>query len=207
MTDDLHALVDQLRCLERDIERKLDERRKALNVHISDGRLVFEKNMLAQHLALRTGLARFLFSSPLKFYLTVPVIYALILPIALMDICVTIFQAVCFRAWGLTRVRRSDYLAFDRRHLAYLNGIQKLNCTYCSYANGVIAYVREVAARTEQFWCPIKHALRVRGTHERYRDFLDFGDAEGFVRKSEQYRRQLRATEIPTALRSESHGT
>jgi hypothetical protein len=34
-----------------------------------------------------------------------------------------------------------------------------------AYANGVFAYVREVGSRTEQYWCPIKHARRVLGVH------------------------------------------
>ena len=29
------------------------------------------------------------------------------------------------------RVRRSRYFVIDRHHLAYLNGIEKLNCVYC----------------------------------------------------------------------------
>lgn len=29
------------------------------------------------------------------------------------------------------------YVVFDRRHLAYLNAIEKLNCAYCEYGNGV----------------------------------------------------------------------
>ena len=50
---------------------------------------------------------------------------------------------------------------------------------------------RDSGHRTEQFWCPIKHALR-RGVHERYRDFLGFGNALGFVGKSGAYRERLR---------------
>jgi len=195
MQDDLPFLIEQLRRLEQDIERKLEARRKELQVRVADGRVTFEKRLLAQHRKFRMNIGRFLIASPLRFYLTAPFIYGLIFPIVLLDIFVTTYQAVCFRAWGVARVKRSDYMAFDRHRLAYLNGIQKLNCTYCSYANSVISYVRDVASRTEQFWCPIKHALRVRGVHERYRDFLDFGDAEGFVKNSEQYRQSLRASE------------
>ena len=81
---------------------------------------------------------------------------------------------------ALSRVRRSDYLLFDRNYLAYLNVLEKLNCAYCSYASGAIAFVREVAARTEQHWCPIKHARRIIGAHEHYREFIEFGDAEAY---------------------------
>jgi hypothetical protein len=73
-----------------------------------------------------------------------------------------------------------------------------LNCEYCTYANGLIAYVREVVSRTEQYWCPIKHAMRVMGTHERYSGFEDFGDAHGYRSQLERHRRSLREEQNPT---------
>ena len=60
-----------------------------------------------------------------------------------------------------------------------------------AYANGVFAFVTEVAARTEQYWCPIKHALRMKGVHSRYQYFFDYGDAEGYRRRIEQVRRDF----------------
>jgi hypothetical protein len=69
--------------------------------------------------------------------------------------------------------------------LAYLNMVEKLNCAFCGYANGVIGYGREIASRTEERWCPIKHARRVRGVHQRYYQFDDFGDAASFRKRPE----------------------
>jgi hypothetical protein len=51
---------------------------------------------------------------------------------------------------------------------------------YCGYGNGVIAYAREITARTEQFWCPIKHAQRARGAHHRTEAFFDYGDVAAY---------------------------
>jgi len=79
---------------------------------------------------------------------------------------------------------------FDTADLPYLNIIEKFNCLYCSYANGVAAYTREVAARTEQYWCPIKHARRIRSAHERYPAFFDHGDAVAYRQGLERLRRQ-----------------
>lgn len=45
----------------------------------------------------------------------------------------------------LDRVRRRDYLVFDRAHLAYLNLVEKINCACCSYGNALAAYFKEVA--------------------------------------------------------------
>jgi hypothetical protein len=61
-----------------------------------------------------------------------------------------------FPVTGPREHRRRAFFVLDRRKLAYLNGIEKVNRGYCSYANGLLAYVREVAARTEEYWCPIK---------------------------------------------------
>ena len=117
--------------------------------------------------------------------------FSLIVPFAVLDLWVSLYQAVCFRVYGIARVRRGDHIAFDRHHLAYLNGLQKLNCLYCGYCNGVISYVREIAGRTEQYWCPIKHARRVKGVHDNYAAFLDYGDAEAFQAELERLREAL----------------
>ena len=121
-----------------------------------------------------------------------PVIYSLIIPMLLADGWVSAYQAICFRAYRIPRVRRSDYIVLDRRKLAYLNGIEALNCVYCGYVNGLIAYVREIGSRTEQYWCPIKHALHMTDPHLRYYEFLEYGDASGYRARLAEFRERLR---------------
>lgn len=124
--------------------------------------------------------------------LTAPVIYSLLVPLGILDGWVTFYQWVCFPIYGIARVPRRPYFAADRHRLDYLNVVEKMNCTFCTYANGLLAYTREVAARTEQYWCPIKHARPIRSQHARYRRFLDYGDAEGYRRELARVRRDLR---------------
>lgn len=112
--------------------------------------------------------------------LTAPVVYSLIVPFMALDAWVSLYQALCFRAWGVARVRRRAYFVIDRHKLGYLNGLEKANCLYCSYVNGVVAYVREIAARTEQYWCPIRHASRVRGSHRRSKRFAPYGNGAAY---------------------------
>jgi hypothetical protein len=66
----------------------------------------------------------------------------------------------------------------------------------------VIAYVREIASRTEQYRCPIKHALKMSGAHRRYYEFLEFGDAEGYRARLKEFRERLLA-EKPAPLITE----
>ena len=184
------ALTERIRALEAEPEAELAQRRAELRVGLEKGRAFFEEEVLRRHRELKTHLVRYVLSAHPLVLLTAPVVYALIVPLALLDLAVTIYQAVCFPVYGIPKVRRRDYLVFDRYALAYLNALEKLNCAYCSYANGLIAYVREIAGRTEQYWCPIKHARRAIGAHAEYANFEDFGDAEGYRRRLEQWQNE-----------------
>lgn len=174
------SLLDRIRALEAELEAELARQRAGLQYRFEQGRVAFETAILQRHRELKTRLHRYILGAGWLSILTAPAIYAMIVPIALLDFGLTLYQWLCFPAYGIAQVRRRDYLIFDRRHLAYLNLIEKINCAYCSYANGVIAYGREIAGRTEKYWCPIKHARRAIGTHAYYAGFAEFGDAGGF---------------------------
>jgi hypothetical protein len=183
MTTQLDMLMEKLREVQSEIEVELAKRREELRFHFENRRIVFEEEMLRVQRAIKTGLARYIRDANPWIMLSAPVIYSLIVPIALVDLWVMAYQAICFPIYKIPKVRRRDYLVFDRHHLAYLNTLEKINCAYCSYANGAVAFVREVASRTEVYWCPIKHARRILGPHPHYQGFADFGDAEGFRAK------------------------
>ncbi|MDF2371012.1 MAG: hypothetical protein P1V21_09485 [Rhizobiaceae bacterium] len=188
MSVSVENLVARIRSLQDQLEDEIDAKRDEFNYRIEKRRVVFEAEVARRHREIKTRLWSYVKGARLLVALTAPFIYALIFPFLLLDLFVTAYQAVCFPVYRIEKVRRADYIVFDRRHLAYLNGLQKLNCTYCSYVNGLIAFVREIASRTEQHWCPIKHARRVAGTHERYPRFIEFGDAEGFPERFEKVR-------------------
>lgn len=200
MASRIDDLLERMAALERELELELQQAGTRWHYRFEKGRIRFEHEILVAHRRWRRGILRYLRESQVLNLLTAPVIYALIVPIALLDLWVSVYQAICFRAYGIGRVKRSGYIVFDRQHLAYLNGIEKLNCLYCGYANGVFAFVREVAGRTEQYWCPIRHARRVRAPHPHYREFVDYGDAEGYHRRLSALRAEL-AEKPPAADR------
>ena len=186
MATQLDELTAKLRSVVAEIEAELAKRREELRFRIENRRIVFAEEVLRVQRAIKVRASRYLLDANPLMILSAPVIYSLLIPIALADLWVMAYQAICFPVYKIPKVRRRDYLIFDRHHLAYLNIIEKINCGYCSYANGAIAFIREVASRTEVYWCPIKHARRVLGPHPHYRGFADFGDAEGFREKLKQ---------------------
>lgn len=192
MTARLEALAHEIVRLQDELDREIEKRRTTLGWRLKEGLVEFEEGVVTEHRRLRNGVGDFFGRSPFATVATAPVIYSLIIPQALIDAWASLYQAVCFRAYRITRVPRSRYVVLDRGRLAYLNGIEAVNCVFCEYANGVVAYVREIASRTEQYWCPIKHALRVSDPHERYARFIEYGDAEGYRARLDAFREALR---------------
>jgi len=185
-------LVQKIRALEEELEVQMALARADLHLHIEGGRIEFEQAVRLRHEQMKKRLSRYVLGARPLILITAPVIYAMIVPFVLLDVFVSVYQAVCFPVYGIPKVRRRDYLIFDRRYLGYLNALEKLNCAYCSYANGVIAYVREISSLTEQYWCPIKHARKLVAAHPRYSSFANFGDADGYQKELEAMREQVR---------------
>lgn len=186
MNKHIDELLARIEVLQNELE---DEYRQAREDWALK-RVELAEEFARQQRRYKTGLFRFLLRSRLLVMLTAPLVYAGWIPFLLLDLFVTVYQAICFPIYRIPKVRRRDYLVFDREDLPYLNLIEKLNCFYCSYGNGVAAYFREVAARTEQYWCPIKHARRIKAAHEHYPKFFDHGDAEAFKQGLKRLRQQ-----------------
>jgi hypothetical protein len=185
-------LLARLRATEAAFARDARRQRARWRYRIERRRIRFDREARAAQRRFRQSMAAFLRDSSLTNALTAPLIYSLAVPLVLADAWITLYQWICFPLYGVARVRRRDYFVVDRHKLAYLNAIEKVNCTFCSYANGMIAYIREIAARTEQYWCPIKHGGRVRTPHAQYALFPEYGDAAAYRTDAPALRAALR---------------
>ena len=188
MNEKITQILAQMAALENDLRTAVQEQESKMFFQIRGKRVEFESSVKAAHRKLKKNFFRWLVTDRPQNLITGPIIYAMIFPLMMLDICVSFYQWACFPIYGITRVRRADYIVFDRRHLGYLNFIEKFHCTYCEYGNGLMSYMAEILARTEEYFCPIKHAHKILGTHTRYNRFLDYGDAADYEAKLEEYR-------------------
>jgi len=195
MSSAINELVDKIAKLENQLVEEIKKQEEEFQYKLEGKKIKFEAAVLQAHRKLKIAILPWLGSAPLRNIVSVPCIYAMIVPLALLDITVTLYQHICFRLYDIARVKRAKYVVMDRYQLAYLNGIEKFNCIYCGYGNGVIAYAREIVARTEQYWCPIKHARKVVRTHKRYNKFVGYGDAEGYQAQLINLRDELKEPE------------
>lgn len=184
----LHQLQSEL---EQEMEILLEAKRAQFRYQLHSGRVYFEKGMAALQRQQKVGVLRYISKARFLQLITSPAIYMLAIPFLLLDLVVNAYQLICFPVYGIPLVRRLSYFSVDHKHLDYLNVIEKFNCVYCSYANGVIEFVREVSAKTEQYWCPIKHAQRTPDPHRLVDNFVDFGDMEAYKKELNNIRKKL----------------
>jgi len=176
----IDELIEELRTLEEQMQAEYAHKRSDFYSVVDQRRVQFNEQVAGLQRGLKVGLVRYVTGASLLSWLVAPIIYSMVVPLALLDLTLLAYQAICFRVYHIAHVRRSDYVVFDRGDLPYLNALEKFNCMYCGYANGLIAYAREVAARTEQYFCPIKHARRILAAHDHYPGFFEYGDAQSY---------------------------
>jgi len=197
MNDRIRNIIAKITALEDDLRTALQEQQTSMFFQIKGKRIEFEQSMKQAHRQLKTGFFRWLVTNRPQNLITGPIIYGMIIPLVILDFFVSLYQAACFPIYKIAKVRRTDYIVLDRQHLEYLNFIEKFHCTYCAYGTGLIAYMCEIVARTEQYFCPIKHARKILGTHARYASFLDYGEATDYEAKLEEFRTALSKVDDP----------
>jgi hypothetical protein len=176
----LQDIIEEIKKLEKQLVVEIEKKEEEFFYKIKGKKIYFDPETRKYQKTLATRIYNYLADAALLNILTAPVIWFCLLPALFMDAVLSGYQSICFRIYGIPRVKRGDYIVLDRQSLSYLNPIEKVNCVYCGYFNGLIAYVQEIAARTEQYWCPIKHARKLASFHKRYHKFFDYGDHHAY---------------------------
>ncbi|MBI5439129.1 MAG: hypothetical protein HY936_09330 [Nitrosomonadales bacterium] len=191
MNNRISQILDQITALENELHTAIEQQEGRLRYQIEGKCVTFERAIKEAHIKVKIGVFRWFLTVRPQNYLTMPIIYSMIIPLTLFDLFITLYQAICFPIYRIAKVSRANYIVLDHQHLAYLNIIEKAHCVYCSYAVGLLAYAQEITARTEQYFCPIKHAQKILSAHSRYKNFLSYGDADNLHEKVEEFRAAL----------------
>lgn len=184
-------LIAQIRGLEEELQIEFDKKRDDFRFVLDKKRVRFSQEILELQRRSKVGVFRFIARASILNWLAALVIYSGLVPMLMLDVFLFFYQAICFTAYHIPKAKRSDYVVLDRGDLPYLNAIEKVNCLYCGYGNGLAAYFREISARTEQYWCPIKHARRIAAAHDLYPSFFEYGDAESYRLGLERLRKRM----------------
>jgi len=187
----LTEILERISVLETELSDELYRKKDELRYTIEEKRVWFSEEISLHHQEMAAKFSDYVYDSGFFIMLTVPIIWAALIPAFALDLVVCVYQAICFPVYGIPRVKRSEYIVIDRQSLQYLCWFEKFNCMYCGYFNGLMSYVREVAARTEQYWCPVRHARPVKSVHSRYKTFFEYGDGEAYREGLEAVRQEF----------------
>lgn len=190
MNPQIEDLIDKIKALEDELEVEFLKKREEYGGIIEKKRVRFAEEVARHQRHFKTHFIPYVITSRPLNIMTAPLIYSGFVIFAFLDLFLTLYQSICFPIYGIPKVNRWEYLVFDRQDLPYLNIIEKFNCFYCAYGNGLAGYFREIAARTEQYWCPIKHARRIKAAHNSYARFFEYGDAESYRKGLERIRKE-----------------
>ena len=193
MNENIRRILGEISALEEELATLIHEQQEQLHYRIEGSRIRFEENLRRIHHELKTGVFAWLRESEVRNVVSAPFIYAMVAPFVVLDLFVSSYQAICFPLYGIPKVRRANYIIIDRHNLGYLNVIEKMNCVFCGYADGLLAYTRQILSRTEMYWCPVKHARKVLDPHRRYAKFADFAEGEDIAAHLDEMRQQVRA--------------
>ena len=197
MNENIRHILGEIARLEEELATRIQEQQEQLHYRIEGSKVRFEKNLRRIHYEMKTGIISWLRGSEWRNVVSAPFIYSMIVPFVILDLFLFVYQATCFPLYRIPKVRRANYIVVDRHNLGYLNAIEKINCVYYGYADGLLAYARQIVSRTEMYWCPIKHARKVLDPHRRYPKFADFGECEAYENHLAVMREHIRESTQP----------
>lgn len=176
----INEILEQINNLKKKLILEYERVTKQYNISELKWKIVFPEKIKKYHKKFKKNVWKYVFTAKVRHILSIPFIYSIAIPVVILDIFLLIYQYTAFSLYEIPKVKRKDYIIYDRKYLDYLNIVEKLNCMYCSYVNWFFAYAVEVGWRTEKYWCPIKHYKKTKSAHSRYSSFSDYGDPEWF---------------------------
>ncbi len=188
MNDKIREIMEEIESMKVKLRDEIAEQESHISYEIHNGYVKFEKDVLEKQKENMKNLLEYFREVPLVHFLTAPLIYAMVIPAVVLDVILFIYQQIVFRVFKFTLLKRSDYIVYDRQYLGYLNPVEKINCLYCSYFNGLMHYASAISGRTELYFCPIKHAKKIVYQHDHYNDFLAYGDEDEYQKRLEELR-------------------
>ncbi len=191
MSDKIREIIEEIEAMKVKLGEEIAQQESYISYEIQNGYVKFEKDVFAKQKENMKNLLAWFGEVPLLQFLAAPIIYGMVIPAILFDVLVFIYQQVVFRIFKVEFLKRSDYIVYDRHYLGYLNSIEKLNCVYCSYINGLMQYASAISARTEFYFCPIKHAKKIVYQHDHYHEYLMYGDEDMYHDKLQELRKKV----------------
>ena len=109
MNEQIRQILSQISRLEDDLQQLLSEQQEAFNYRLEGTKVFFEQNIRVAQQRLKTGIIKFLLDSQPRNVVSAPFIYSVFFPVLLLDMWLSLYQALCFPLYRMSKVKRSQY--------------------------------------------------------------------------------------------------
>ena len=199
MTQRMEELAAQIVRLQAELDREIEARRKGLGWHIKEGMVEFERGIAIEHRRLRLGVGRFLARSPLGAILTGtgdlfgcdPALRCRHVGEPLSGHLLSGLPHPSGPPLRLHR-HRPQSPALSERHRGFQLRLLRLR------QRRARLYPRNRQPHRTVL-VPDQARLQGPGPHHRYYEFLEYGDADGYRARLEEFRKKLREEEKAAA--------
>lgn len=191
MNQSIKQIIEKINALNKQLLEKYNQLAEKYGFSFFGKKVIFPKEVKQKNKLFKIPAWKYIIPKNFRHVLAMPFIYMMFAPVVIIDFFLTLYHVVAFLLYRIPKVNRKDFIVYDRQFLDYLNWVQKINCLYCTYVNGLFAYAVEIGARTERYWCPIKAAYKLKFHHGWYSEFADyvnpeewkakFNDEKGFI--------------------------
>jgi hypothetical protein len=96
MNEKVRQLLDQITSLEEELSKAVHEQESKALYQIKGKRIEFEESIHQTHLRLKTSFFHWLVTYRPQNLITGPIIYSMIFPFLMLDLCVSFYQFTCF---------------------------------------------------------------------------------------------------------------
>ena len=87
MNERIRQILDQIKALEDEMQSELNEQSKRWFYQIQGKRIEFERSIKETHRSIKLGIFHWFLTVRPQNYLTAPIIYGMIVPMFLFDLC------------------------------------------------------------------------------------------------------------------------
>jgi hypothetical protein len=183
MESKIKKILEKMDSLNESLQEEYKHMSEKYGFSIEKRRVIFLQKFKQRNKSFRIPTWEYVIPQNVRHILSMPFIYIMIIPVGTLDLFLVLYNHTALPLYRIPSVKREDHFIYDRQFLDYLNLIQKANCIYCSYVNGLFSFATEIGAQTERYWCPLKAAHKPKHNHSLYKYFADYGNPEEWKEK------------------------
>ncbi len=117
MLSKIGEILKRMEELKSQLQSEYEALMERYDYAVENRKIVFSEKAKRFQKDVREGVFHYLLSAEIRHLLSIPFIYAMIVPTIVLDLFLTVFQFTAFPLYGIERVRRSDHILFDRKYL------------------------------------------------------------------------------------------